>query len=93
MVQGRRVLVGSEKFVRSRGIEVWPHAEEKLETVQAQGYIGICAAVDGAFAGKHVPHVPILFFSLFVYIGFNYLSVSGDMIDEVCVCVCVCVCV
>eukprot|EP00457_Paulinella_chromatophora_P000889 gb/GEZN01000890.1/.p1 GENE.gb/GEZN01000890.1/~~gb/GEZN01000890.1/.p1 ORF type:complete len:1087 (-),score=147.78 gb/GEZN01000890.1/:215-3475(-) len=49
-VEGRRVLVGSERFLRSYEIQVWPHATERLKAIQEQGHIAICAAVDGAFA-------------------------------------------
>eukprot|EP00808_Paulinella_micropora_P011436 g7840.t1 len=50
VIKGRRVLVGSERYLRSHEIQVWPHAQERLKAIQDIGHIAVCAAVDGAFA-------------------------------------------
>lgn len=49
-VAGRRVLVGTTRFLRASGVDVAP-AEEMLDRHEAQAHTAVLVAVDGVVAG------------------------------------------
>jgi len=50
-VEGRRLVVGSARLLGEEGIAIHPQAQQRIRTLQSQGYTPVLAAIDGEAAG------------------------------------------
>lgn len=50
-VEGHRLTVGSARLLNEEGITLSPQAQERVHTLQSQGYTTVLTAVDGKIAG------------------------------------------